>query len=81
MWLINTTHCYEESSNLSLNKSSNGNSEDLFKPSLQSNISNLAISIMVSGEVIYNYNEKKQIKLCSDQNTKVIWKLFKETLK
>ena len=52
-------HCYEESSNLSLNKSSNGNSEDLFKPSLQSNISNFAISIMVSGEVIYNYKEKK----------------------
>ena len=61
-------HCYEESSNLLLNKSSNGNSEDLFfKPSLQSNISNFTISIMVSREVIYNYEEKKanQIMLCS----------------
>ena len=50
-------HCYEESSNLLLNKSSNGNS--FFKPSLQSNISNFTISIMVSREVIYNYEEKK----------------------
>ena len=75
-------HCYEESSNLLLNKSSNGNSEDLFLNLLSNQIyQTLLFQLWYLVRLFTTMKKKKQIKLCSDQNTKVIWKLFKGTLK
>ena len=53
--------CYKKSSNLPLDKSPNGNFEDLFElaKSLQSNITSAAISNMASCEDIYKNRENE----------------------